>query len=118
DGFEMPIGTNLWEALYYLAPTCGARVLWIDAICINQESDVERNHQVAQMGRIYSTTETVVVWLGSPTKESQALFQLLGNHQWSDFQNSPTLPKQSLEYLILLCQKEYWARLWIIQEVI
>lgn len=119
DGFEVPIRINLWEALYYLAPTHSTRVLWIDAICINQESDAERNHQVAQMGRIYSSAETVVVWLGSPTKECQALFQLLGNpHQWSELQNSPTLLKQSLEHLVLLCQREYWTRLWIIQEVI
>lgn len=112
NDFELAIRTNLWEALRYLAPARGTRVLWIDAICINQESDAERNHQVAQMGRIYSSAKTVVVWLGSPTKESHALFQLLSNpYQWAELQKLPGLLEQSLENLVLLCQREYWTRL-------
>lgn len=54
SGFEVPVRINLWNALYHLAPSSGIRTLWIDAICINQENDFERNHQVAQMGRVYS----------------------------------------------------------------
>ena len=30
------------------------RLLWIDAICIDQENIQERNHQVSIMGRIYA----------------------------------------------------------------
>ncbi|KAK1621699.1 heterokaryon incompatibility, partial [Colletotrichum phormii] len=38
--------------------------VWIDAICIDQASDDERNAQVAMMAEIYQRSKTVVVWLG------------------------------------------------------
>jgi len=39
-------------------------VLWIDAICINQEDVDEKSHQVAMMGDLYSRCLTVYIWLG------------------------------------------------------
>lgn len=38
--------------------------LWIDALCINQNDTAERNHQVGQMGEIFSSAITVNLWLG------------------------------------------------------
>ena len=52
NGF-LSIRDNIFHALTRL-PTKEPRLLWIDAICINQEDKSERNHQVAQMGRIYA----------------------------------------------------------------
>jgi hypothetical protein len=40
------------------------RILWIDAICINQDDNDERGEQVARMGAIYGQATTVVLWLG------------------------------------------------------
>ena len=37
---------------------------WIDALCIDQSNVAERNHQVAQMGMIYSKARYVIAWLG------------------------------------------------------
>ncbi|OHE98305.1 HET domain-containing protein [Colletotrichum orchidophilum] len=38
--------------------------VWVDAICIDQSSNDERNAQVAMMAEIYQRAKTVVVWLG------------------------------------------------------
>lgn len=38
--------------------------IWCDALCINQNDNVEKSHQVALMGRIYSTAAFVLAWLG------------------------------------------------------
>jgi hypothetical protein len=38
--------------------------LWIDAICIDQSNLNEKNHQVRQMGSIYTGAEQVMIWLG------------------------------------------------------
>lgn len=46
------------------------RVLWIDAICINQEDNAEKTHQVNLMPYIYSCAAEVLVWLGSSTPET------------------------------------------------
>jgi hypothetical protein len=40
------------------------RVLWIDAVCINQDDVEERNLQVSRMGAIYQAVGRVMVWLG------------------------------------------------------
>lgn len=38
-------------------------MLWCDAICIDQNGNIERNHQVRLMGRIYEQASSVLVWL-------------------------------------------------------
>lgn len=51
---------------------------WIDALSIDQENTAEKNHQVAQMGSIYSHAEKVHVWLGSiPKPLPDAFLQLI-----------------------------------------
>jgi hypothetical protein len=40
-------------------------IFWIDALCIDQCSILERNHQVAQMCSIYTKAQEVIAWLGN-----------------------------------------------------
>lgn len=40
------------------------RIIWADAVCINQQDDAEKSHQVPLMGSIYSLAKTDAVWLG------------------------------------------------------
>ncbi|KAF2143104.1 uncharacterized protein K452DRAFT_226331, partial [Aplosporella prunicola CBS 121167] len=39
------------------------KLLWVDALCINQGDNAERGHQVAMMQDIYSAAGQVSVWL-------------------------------------------------------
>jgi hypothetical protein len=54
NGSICEIRENLSQALVHLRLANQTRVLWVEAICIDQESVEERKHQVAQMGKIYS----------------------------------------------------------------
>ncbi|EXL40291.1 hypothetical protein FOCG_17179 [Fusarium oxysporum f. sp. radicis-lycopersici 26381] len=56
---------NLFLAMAHLRNDNADRLLWIDAICINQANLEERKSQVLLMGKIYSEATKVVVWLGS-----------------------------------------------------
>jgi hypothetical protein len=47
--------------------------LWIDAICINQAGHDERLHQISAICDIYSSAESVIVWLGKATSESEIM---------------------------------------------
>ncbi|KAK0941427.1 hypothetical protein LTR29_006961 [Friedmanniomyces endolithicus] len=38
--------------------------LWVDAICINQNDDIEKLDQIENMGAIYSGAQLVIAWLG------------------------------------------------------
>ncbi|KAF5868701.1 putative heterokaryon incompatibility protein [Botrytis fragariae] len=66
QSLSFPVTTNLESALRYLRYRDLPRVLWIDAICINQEDIPERNSQVKYMGTIYSKSSIVLAWLGEP----------------------------------------------------
>lgn len=60
----LSVTRNLHEALVQLRDRFIDRVLWIDAICINQADLDERSCQVASMARIYAIASRVLVWLG------------------------------------------------------
>jgi hypothetical protein len=64
SGTHLSITANLHDALQGIQYQHASRVLWVDAICINQRDLEEKGHQVAQMGRIYEDAERVIVWLG------------------------------------------------------
>lgn len=60
---SLPITEHLHGILTYLRLIAGPRRLWIDAICINQQNDVEKAAQVACMARIYSKADRVLAWV-------------------------------------------------------
>jgi hypothetical protein len=60
----IPITKSCSYALHHLRRTKESRFLWIDACCIDQNSDLERNHQVGMMGDVYSNARRTLVWLG------------------------------------------------------
>ncbi|PMD32475.1 HET-domain-containing protein [Hyaloscypha variabilis F] len=52
-------------------------VVWIDAICINQDDIQERSLEVARMGFIYNKARQVIVWLGPHTENSELAIETL-----------------------------------------
>ena len=52
-------------------------LLWIDALSINQQDNIERSHQVNMMKAIFSRAETVLVWLGPEEDDSSRLLQFI-----------------------------------------
>jgi hypothetical protein len=67
---SLTIKENLHQALKHLRDKAKSRILWVDAICINQDDLVERNHQVGRMRDIYTHARRVVVWLGLESSDS------------------------------------------------
>lgn len=43
---------------------CFDKFFWIDQICIDQNSILENNLQVAMMAKIYSEADETIIWLG------------------------------------------------------
>jgi hypothetical protein len=56
---------NLWKALRDIRSPNKVRILWADALCINQSDEGEKTHQVRMMGEIYQQARKVIVHLGS-----------------------------------------------------
>lgn len=61
NGSIAQITVSLAQALHWLRLPNAPRILWADAICMNQDDMIERNHQVQLMGQVYSTAAKVIV---------------------------------------------------------
>jgi hypothetical protein len=64
NGNSFRVNQSLFEALRHFRREDVTRVLWIDAICINQEDSKEKSEQVMLMSEIYRNAGTVQIWLG------------------------------------------------------
>ena len=64
NGHIFRAAVNLEGALRRLRHASTERLLWVDALCINQADSIEKSHQVNMMGEIYSKSAGVIIWLG------------------------------------------------------
>jgi len=116
---------NLDTALRSLRYTYDERVIWIDALCINQGDIRERTQQVTKMREIYSRATKVVVWLGTSSHHTKLAFDLLAEASLKKLEIEDWLPKtfqssdrsKSLKAFYDLATRDYWKRVWIIQEI-
>lgn len=99
DGHKMIVRENLLWALQSLCGVNG-RVLWVDAICINQDDLEERNQQVSLMAFIYRRAQAVLIWLG----------HLNATRKYFKLSDKDAVRK-------VLCCHDYWSRVWIVQEI-
>ncbi|EHK48775.1 hypothetical protein TRIATDRAFT_180369, partial [Trichoderma atroviride IMI 206040] len=65
DNRKRAVGKNLYDALERLRLPDKDRVLWVDALCINQSDNKEKTQQVRIMGEIYTRAQRVLIWLGN-----------------------------------------------------
>jgi len=112
---------NLFDLIYSLRELHRDVLIWADAICIDQDSHSERNHQVQLMSRIYSCAACTQLWLGNDlpmlAKQMWNTRRAAGDH--NDHVSPMCDPSSSAEQILLtLLQHRYWTRAWIIQEVL
>jgi hypothetical protein len=68
EGRGLSVSQNLHDALKKFRYPSTSRILWADAVCINQHDIEERSSQVAMMSLIYRRCFRVLVWLGNDTR--------------------------------------------------
>lgn len=120
NGRIVTVRENLYQALVHLRKDKD-RFLWIDALCINQQNTLERNHQVKQMGRVYENAWRVLVWLGAEKDGSDEAMRCIASAR-SYLSIAPEISERfgpgSAHAILALLEREYWQRLWIIQELL
>lgn len=110
-----------------------AKVLWIDAVCINQADTNERGHQVGLMPDIYSHAKKVLIFPGEATDaDSRGLYYLpelerfvsrlnldSGSLSRGDQGEEPALDIwKTVQHTIKhLFSRRYFTRVWILQEI-
>lgn len=131
DGRRFEITANLHSALKHLRLHSQERVVWADALCINQHDTNERTQQVSRMTLIYSNASRVVVWLGPGWSGSDAAMDFLRKiaadpNLHLDPTQTPSITVNGLgldspdlrSNLIQLFDLPWWKRTWTIQEFV
>lgn len=86
---------------------------WIDALCIDQINTLEKNHQVAQMGSIFSKAEHVHVWLGMTSDVTLVRRLFEGPSEKMSLGTWSSRLRRDMAFLerFVFCN-EYWTRAW------
>ncbi|KAI9836141.1 MAG: hypothetical protein M1837_003450 [Sclerophora amabilis] len=115
------ITKNLGTALRTLRLRDSPRILWADAVCINQNDVTERNHQERNMRDIYHRAERVVAWIGEESDEDNAVMDFAPavgpEADREDSQGNLFARTRQWTALSKLIKREWFNRVWIIQEL-
>ncbi|CAG9998511.1 unnamed protein product [Clonostachys byssicola] len=139
DGNLHPVTRNLNSALQSLRSPLSPRVIWADAICINQVDILEKNSQIPLMGRIYTEAAEVI---GCPGIDGTPELEFFA--EWAEVYNSNTpkcfslkwamkhglswlTPRRYMKYQLFNLRllkaeyafwwTEYFQRMWTVQEL-
>ncbi|ORY10634.1 heterokaryon incompatibility protein-domain-containing protein [Clohesyomyces aquaticus] len=109
-GKTVAITRNCEAALRRIRRPEWKRMIFVDAVCINQETIAERNHQVKLMGTIYSQVEQVLIYPSELHRDTIAALQT--------FKDGDAFPYE-LWYLVKkFLSRRWFRRIWVIQELV
>jgi hypothetical protein len=141
QGGYLQITNHLASALKRLRFPHQSRLLWIDAVCIDQDDDIEKGQQVALMSDIYKQATRVLIWLGEDTEDTREAILLMkvlavtaiafGVQKGtdSDIWAEPTVreKEEHINQVVELASRkalddfygrDWFTRLWILEEVV
>lgn len=135
-GHPWNVRANLEVALRYLRHKDEPRIMWIDAVCLNQRDLKERSEQLFKMREIYTSASKVVAWLGPPGEETDAGMEAIEEYATKIEQVDDGVIKEfhlTPEVFLLqagidistmnwraiwsILERPYWERVWVIQEL-
>lgn len=121
NGVSLRITPNLHDALQHIRLVQDNRIIWVDAICIDQANDEEISRQVAIMGDIYKAAKQVINWLGPATsKTTLGMEALTFLFEDQDITVTPPWEKYPARRLRAafndILRRGYFERIWIVQE--
>ncbi|KAH7092463.1 heterokaryon incompatibility protein-domain-containing protein [Paraphoma chrysanthemicola] len=114
DGQPFYITANLHQALSALRKPEKCILVWVDAVCINQQVLQERDYQVSQMTKIYSDAKEVIAWLGGGSEASNRAMELVNLGIDDLSKQEPSRLRSDLDDIF---SRDYWCRVWVVQEI-
>ncbi|KAF4443717.1 Heterokaryon incompatibility 6 OR allele [Fusarium acutatum] len=143
SGYVIGVMANLHDALLDLRLPTQRRVLWIDALCINQADNDEKSKQIRLMHEIYSQAYEVLIYLG---KSDASVHGAIESIRWLDWKLMPLYARKFLlssnigmasffverwtnmkpinredfswDPIINLLRRPWFQRTWVIQEAV
>lgn len=112
DNCELPVRANLHAALSHLRDRFMERIIWIDAMCINQEDNDEKGQQVQSMAKIYAKASRVIVWLGEAAGDSDQVLEAIRKAAEEQNTNS-AIDKTNQQSILTLLERPWFQRIWV-----
>ncbi|KAF7940451.1 uncharacterized protein EAE98_000578 [Botrytis deweyae] len=138
---SLSVTANLYTALLHLRDCTFERIIWVDSICINQENDIEKSHQIQLMAKIYGQANRVIVYLGDEADDSNQALESIrfaaegespggespggespgGESPGGEFPEGESLDRRINEMnqrgVLELLKRPWFERIWVLQEV-
>lgn len=118
--FRMPVSQNLFSALQCLRQKRRNRMLWVDAICIDQNDLKERSLQVRRMGDIYRMASRVCVWLGEADLDSNLAMDFIQHNVLLKSVEEICRDRDAMygwAALANFMRRPWFSRRWVVQEL-
>jgi hypothetical protein len=109
---KLRITASLHKALLRLRNYTSDRVLWIDAICIDQANNTEKSIQVSRMATVYSNASRVRVWLGETADRSDEALTCLA-YAGTDEASNMSYNSSELDSIHQLLSRDWFGRVWV-----
>jgi hypothetical protein len=113
---DLPVTRNLHAALSHLQNFSLERIIWVDAICIDQKNTEEKEQQIQIMAKIYSQANRVLVWLGEAADNSD---QALEEIRAAGGKATISLNNETIRSAVLaLLQRNWFRRIWVREQTL
>lgn len=121
NGQTVDIHAGLFNAIHALRHITSERLVWADAVCINQTDMYEKNHQIRMMDKLYTNAKNVAIYLGQPNEYSHQAIEALRSFIDLDTElaQPPWLyvPPPGMERCLEdLLTRPWFQRIWTVQE--
>ncbi|PVH96922.1 HET-domain-containing protein [Periconia macrospinosa] len=130
NGREFQVTPSLYAAFKRIRLTYRPRIVWADAICINQSNTKEKSHHVAFMSEVYRRAHKVLICMGRDTEGAAEDVASLVDDVTKLIANYKSIADMPvLEATDALCSDVRWksmakfqnlpwfTRAWVVQEV-
>ena len=126
---RLSVQRNACQLLKRLRKRDESTALWIDAICINQADSMEQSSQVEMMDRIYSSAETVIMWVGEEDETTPRLATFIElierlvdgiespHARYTNGRGLPWRLAPEWTHLNSFLDRPWFTRTWVLQEV-
>jgi hypothetical protein len=117
DKDQFLVTVNLHAALSRLRDHSFERIIWVDAICIDQKTPEEQGQQVQLMAKIYSNAHCVIVWLGEKTEDTDGALEdirLAANKELTAHSEKDINQRAVLSLL----QRPWFQRIWVREQTL
>ena len=111
---NITITLNGFAALKDLRLETKPRLVWMDALCIDQSDEIDKAMQVGIMGHIFFCAQSCIAYVGWRDPISDKVFAMVEAHKKGRLTELPT----RRELLSRFMQRAWFTRLWVVQEAL